>query len=480
VFVAWFLARTDMPGRDVLEFFFWIAFFLPPLAVIQGWILLLDPDYGLLNQALAKLPILGGTIKFDVYTWWGIVWVHLMINTITIKVVLLTPAFRNMDATLEETSVMCGANRIVTLGRVVIPVMAPTVLVVLLMGVIRSLEAFEVELILGAPQRIDIYRLIAQEPPLFGAASVLSVIILLLMLALVVLQRQYTTKRRFTTVTGRFNASVIRLRKLKWIALLAVSILVCLLTIVPVIFLLMGTFMQIYGFFTISQPWTLKHWDTLFNDAIFLRSFLNTVILASGTALVGVIGYSVIAYIIVRTHFWGRAVLDYISWILFALPGIILGLGYLWLFVGVPFLRPFYGGIGVLILASVLSTLTLGVQTLRGTMAQLGFDLEEASWVVGGSKWQTCRLILFPILAPSLLLVGVICFVSVARSVSHLALLVTSNNRPLAMLQLDYMMEGRYEVASIIGVIVVMMTVGVALLARLFSARLGVRPSQVV
>jgi iron(III) transport system permease protein len=236
------------------------------LAVIQGWILLLDPDYGLLNQALAKLPIVGGTIKFDVYTWWGIVWVHLMINTITIKVVLLTPAFRNMDATLEETSLMCGANRIVTLGRVVIPVMAPTVLVVLLMGVIRSLEAFEVELILGAPQRIDvystkIYRLIAQEPPLFGPASVLSVIILLLMLALVVLQRQYTTKRRFTTVTGRFNASVIRLRKLKWIALLAVSILVCLLTIVPIIFLLMGTFMQIRVFYHQSamDPKTLGY-----------------------------------------------------------------------------------------------------------------------------------------------------------------------------------------------------------------------------
>ena len=480
LYLAWLLARTDIPGKDALEFFFWIAFFLPPLAVIQGWILLIDPEYGLVNQLLAKLPFVGKDFRFDIYSWWGIVWVHLMVNTITLKVVLLTPAFRNMDATLEEVSQICGANRIITLIRIVVPIMAPTILVVLLMGIIRSLEAFEVELILGAPRRIDvystkIYRLVSQQPPLFAPATALSVIVLVLMLLLVVLQRMYTTSHRFTTITGQFKGRLVRLRKFRWPAFLVVSILVFLLTIVPVAFLLMGTFMQIYGFFNLTHLWTLVHWETLVNDPIFLRSFLNTIILASGTALLGLFVYSAVAYIIVRTRFWGRAALDYISWILFALPGIILGLGYLWLFIGVPVFQPLYGGIGVLILASMLSALTLGVQILRGAMAQLSFDLEEASWVVGGSKWKTWCHVLLPILAPTLLLVGVVTFVSVARNVSHLALLVSSNNRPLSMLQLDYMIEGRYEVASVVGVIVVLMTVGVALVARLVGLHLGVR-----
>jgi iron(III) transport system permease protein len=113
--------------------------------------------------------------------------------------------------------------------------------------------------------------------------------------------------------------------------------------------------------------------------------------------------------------------------------------------------------------------MTLGVQILKSAMIQLGADLEEASWVVGGSKWQTYRLVVLPILSPVLLLVGAISFVSTARNISHLALLVTSTNRPLAVLQLDYMAEGRYEVASVVGVVVVIMTIGVCLLARCFG-----------
>lgn len=479
VLLAWLLARTDIPGRDTFEFLFWIAFFLPSLAVTQGWILLLDPEYGLINQLLAGLPFFGKS-TFNIYSWWGILWVHSVGIALAVKVILLTPAFRHMDATLEEVSLICGAGRFGTLLRVVVPLMAPAVLVVLLMSIIRSLEAFEIELILGAPRRIDvystkIYRLLQQEPPLFAPATALSVLILVLMVPLIALQRWYTGRRRFTTITGQFKGQLIRLRRWKWPAFIFVAIAVCLLTIVPLCFLLLGTFMRLYGFFHIPQPWTLKHWQTLVSDPIFLRSFFNTLVLALGTAIVSVFIYSGVAYIIVRTRFWGRVTMDYISWLLFALPGIILGLGYLWLFLGVAAFRPLYGGIVLLILASTLSAMTLGVQILKSAMIQLGSDLEEASWVMGGSKWQTYRLVVLPILSPVLLLVGAISFVSAARNISHLALLVTSSNRPLAVLQLDYMAEGRYEVASVVGVIVVVMTIGMCLLAKSFGLGTGLK-----
>jgi len=477
VFIAWLLARTDLPGRDWLEFGFWIAFFLPSLAVTQGWILLLDPQYGLLNQLFLSTV---GKTPFDIYSWWGIVWVHTVGITLAAKVMLLTPAFRHMDASLEEVSQICGGSRLVTLVRIVVPVMAPVVLVVLLLALIRSLEAFEIELILGAPRRIEVYstkifRLLHQEPPLFGPATALSVIILFLMLPLIILQKWYTGRHRYATVTGQFKGQPMKLRRWRWPAFGFVLFVLCLLTVVPLMFLLVGTFMRLYGFFNLPQPWTLKHWLAVFNDPIFLRSMFNTFILASGTAIVSVVLYAVVGYIIVRTRFWGRASLDFLSWLLFALPGIVLGLGYLWLFLGVAVFRPVYGSVVLLILASVLSSMTLGVQIIKSSMLQLGFDLEEASWVVGGSKWRTFRRIVLPILAPVLLTVGVISFISAARNISHLALLVTSANRPLAMLQLDYMVEGRYETASVVGVIVIFMTIGVAILARLFGLRLGVR-----
>src|SRR5262249_23481621 len=142
IILAWLLARTDIPLRGVLEFSFWLAYFIPALPVALGWILLLDPKYGLINEWLARLPFVSGPL-FDIYSFWGIVWVHLSASTISIKVMLLTPAFRNLDAALEEASHVAGASVLKTLRRIAVPIMTPTILVALILGLIRSLEAFE-------------------------------------------------------------------------------------------------------------------------------------------------------------------------------------------------------------------------------------------------------------------------------------------------------------------------------------------------
>lgn len=477
IVIAWLLARTDLPGREWLQFLFWLSFFLPSLAVTLGWILLLDPQYGLINQLAIRLFSLKEGL-FDIYSWWGIVWTHLMALSVSVKVMLLTPAFRNMDASLEEAAEVCGARPLRTLWRVIVPVMAPAIIVVALISIIRALEAFEIELILGAPKRIDvystkIYRLLRQEPPSFASATALSVITLSLMIPFIVLQRWVTVRRRYTTVTGQFKGHLLPLRWWRWPLFAAVLLVVLFLTVVPIVFLATGTFMRLYGFFNLPKAWTLRNWADVLGDPIFVSSLRNTLILGLGTAFLAVCAYSVVAYITVRTRFWGRAALDLLSWIPFTLPGIILGLGFLWLFLDIPLFRPFYGGIFLLILASTLNIMTLGVQIIKSNMVQLGFDLEEAAWVAGGSRIYTFRRVVLPIITPVLLLVGVMSFISATKNISHLALLVTSVNRPLAMLQLDFMADARYEAAAVVGTIMALLTVGVALLARLFGLRVG-------
>src|SRR5262245_24447449 len=139
VLIAWLLARTNLPGRHWLEFAFWIAFFLPALTVTLSWILLLDPDYGLINTSLARLPFLGKG-PFNIYSFWGIVWVHIITGSLTVKVILLTPAFRNMNAAFEEASRVAGASTFRTAVRITVPVMAPVILSVLLLGTMVSLQ----------------------------------------------------------------------------------------------------------------------------------------------------------------------------------------------------------------------------------------------------------------------------------------------------------------------------------------------------
>src|SRR5882724_855004 len=142
ILIAWLIARTDLPGRN------WIAFFLPTLTVTLSWILLLDPDYGLVNTALVGLGLVSRG-PFDLYSFWGIVWIHVITGSLTVKVILLTPAFRNMNAAFEEASRVAGAGTARTALSITIPVMAPVVLSVLLLGTMVSLQTFEVEQVLG-------------------------------------------------------------------------------------------------------------------------------------------------------------------------------------------------------------------------------------------------------------------------------------------------------------------------------------------
>jgi iron(III) transport system permease protein len=209
------------------------------------------------------------------------------------------------------------------------------------------------------------------------------------------------------------------------------------------------------------------------SDQLFVSSLRNTLILAVGTALAGVAFFTAAGYVVIRSRFAGRGALDVLSWLPSTLPGIILGLGLLSLFLGSPFLRPLYGSVVLMIIATIVSSLSLGVQLMKGTFAQLGPELEEAARVGGGNWWQGFRLVLLPLITPALLLVGAMSFIAAARNVSTVALLATSATRPLSLLQLDFMIESRYEAAAVVGVIVVAMTTGVALAARLLGLRGG-------
>ena len=197
-FFAWLIARTDLPMKGFLEFFFWLSFFLPALPETMGWILLLDPKYGLLNQGLIGLGVVSQPL-FNIYSFWGIVWAH-MGGTVGIKVMLLAPAFRNLDAALEESSRISGASGWHTFFHILIPVMMPAVLVTTILGIIRALEAFEIELLLGTPIGLQVYstkihELVTWEPPQFAPAMALSTVFLGLLLMMVAFQRRYIANR---------------------------------------------------------------------------------------------------------------------------------------------------------------------------------------------------------------------------------------------------------------------------------------------
>jgi iron(III) transport system permease protein len=478
ILLAWIIARTDIPAASSLEFLFWLGYFLPPLPVTMGWILLLDPQHGLINQWLAGLPFIKEA-PFNIYSFWGIVWAHLTTSTIAVEVMLFTPAFRNMDSTLEEASLVSGAGVLRTLGRIVVPIMTPVVGVVLLLAVVHSLQAFELELILGFPFRFyvfstQIHWLLNQQPPQFSSATALSSIILFIMVPLIILQRRALVRRDYATVGGRYQGQRHRLGKWRWPSFFGLLTVALLITLVPLSFLTVASFMARFGYFNVPEPWTSVHWERVFDDSVFLDSLRNTLVLAGTTAILSVMLFTLVAYVVIRTRFVARAALDFASWLPSTLPGIILGLGLLSLFLGNPLLRRFYGSMSLLVLATLISSMTLGVQMIKSSLIQLGLELEEAAIVSGGTAWRSFRDIVLPIITPTLLLVGTLSFIAAARNVSTVALIATSHTRPLSLLQLDFLVDSRYESAAVIGIIVVVLTAGVALISRLLGLRTGI------
>jgi iron(III) transport system permease protein len=478
-FFAWLIARTDLPMKGFLEFFFWLSFFLPALPETMGWILLLDPKYGLLNEGLMSIGLLSAPI-FNIYSFWGIVWAHIG-GSVSVKVMLLAPAFRNLDAALEESSRISGASGWHTFFHIIVPVMMPAILVTTILGTIRSLEAFEIELLLGTPIGLQVYstkihELVTWEPPQFAPAMALSTLFLGVLLLMVAVQRRYISKRIYTTVTGRgFSTRRTSLGRWRYPAFALVLCFALVITLVPTILLVTGTFMKLFGFFNIAEPWTLDNWRATFSDPVLFRSLWNTLAIGLGSGFIGILFYSLIAYMIVKTRYRGRWLLDFLSWLPWSIPGILLGVALLWTFLQTKIFLPIYGTIYLLMIAMVIKSMPFGTQMIKSVLLQLGNDLEEASKVCGGTWVDTFRRVILPLTMPALITVGLVGFISAARDISTVVLLGSGRSRTLSLLMLDFAGGAEFEKATVVAVIVVALVVVAALIARALGGQVGVR-----
>ena len=238
-----------------------------------------------LINCLEMLPFVDNG-PFNIYSYWGIQWVHILTGALPVKVMLLTPAFRNMDASLEEASRISGSGSLGTIRRIVIPIMLPVILIAFVLGTLRSLEGFEVELILGAPANISVYSTMIYEilkdvPPSYGMASVLSMSALFMVIPMILVQQYVSSKRNYATISGKFRSGTVKLGVWKWPLFAVIGFIVLLMTVMPVSMVLLSSFTRIFGHFG-SGLWTLDNWRTILQVSGFTKGLTNTFIIAGG------------------------------------------------------------------------------------------------------------------------------------------------------------------------------------------------------
>lgn len=475
IFLAWVVTRTDIPWRGTLEVLIWLKFFLPVQPFIIAWALLLAPDVGILNQFLVwLLPIEASPL--NVYSYGGIIWVSVL-SWAAVLFIIITPAFRGMDASLEESSRLSGAGMVTTLWRITVPLLKPAILGASLLGFIRLLESFEAELFLGYREGIYVYttkvfELIYYFPIDFPQGMALSTVFLGIIFGLIALQWRLLGTRQYVTVTGRgFATRVSRLGGWRWVIFTIVLVYVIVGTLLPVATLAVGSFMKLFGL-VVTDPFTVKHWRLTLGDTRFWPAFKNTMLMGVVAATLGMVFFSFLSYIIVRTKFIGRNALDFFTWLPWGIPGMVLALGFLWAYVGgIPFPFTVYGTLWLMILAMIVRGFPLGVRVMNGAMVQLGNELEESSRVLGASWFYTFRRIVAPLLSPSFIGAWIILFLLSVRDLVTVILLYSPKSRLLSIIMFEYWFGGYAERSLVVGLISTIMVMGMALLARWLGRR---------
>jgi iron(III) transport system permease protein len=476
IFFAWVVTRTDTPLKGFIEVTLWLGFFLPLLPMTMGWILLLDPYNGILNKLLTNVFGLAQP-PFDIYSYWGIVWCHLAFST-SVRFLLMTPAFKAMDAALEDAARTSGSGSTGVLMRITIPILAPAILASTALGFIRSLESLEIEMVLGIPAGIyvvptKIWDYIHWEPPLYDRATALCSIFLFFVFGLIWLHGRFLRGREFTTITGRsYTVRTFPLGHWRWVTCAACLGFVAVMIILPLGTLIMGTFMEFFGNFGTERIWTTHHWTAVFTDPVFLRSLKNTLVLGLASAILGTLLYGVISYVIVRTRIYGRGLVDVLSWLPWALPGVLISLALLWSVLGSgEYIKLIYGTVALLVIAIIIKEMPLGTQIIKASVLQISRELEEASSAAGAGRFAGFCRILLPLLKPTMVAVGVIVFISAARDIPTLIFLSTHQSRTLSLLMLDYIADANQEKAAVLGVLLVLLILGLLLIGRILGLR---------
>ncbi|HEY0582388.1 MAG TPA: ABC transporter permease subunit, partial [Chloroflexota bacterium] len=155
IVIAWIIARTDCPGRDKLFALITLSFFFPVIAKVLGWAVLGSPRTGYINQFLRLFPFFTeNSGPIDIFSYGGLIFVSVL-GWSTFLIIFLIPAFKAMDASLEESARMAGATARETLFKIMVPLMRPAIVAVLILALVRMFSSFEVEYFLGS--KVGIY-----------------------------------------------------------------------------------------------------------------------------------------------------------------------------------------------------------------------------------------------------------------------------------------------------------------------------------
>ncbi len=444
--LAWLAERTNARFRGLTYVSAFVSFAIPGIIKVIGWILLFGPEAGYLNVAVKSLT--GIFPLFNVFSMGGMILVEGFLWTPVVFLLMGTP-FRSMDPSLEEAAVVSGSSEWQVFRRVTLPMAAPSVLSVLILTFVRSLEAFEIPALIGLPAGIEIFttqiytQLKGSIIPDYGHASAYSVILIALVsLVLIPYYRVTQDTFKFSTVTGKgFNPRRKDLRKWRWLGgLFLLSLpLVQLLPMLALLWSSFTPFLQVPSVEALGQL-SFANYALAFNDPKIVRSTANSLLVSITSASGAVAVAFVVAWIVARTGISLRWMLDRLTMLPLVFPGIVLGVAILQMYLILPL--PVYGTVWIMVAAFVPQYLPYAMRCNHAGLLGNYKELEESATASGASWGQVARNIIAPLMMPALFAAWIYIFLVTVRELSVSLLLYSPGSEVISVVMWELWENG--------------------------------------
>ncbi|HEY4134585.1 MAG TPA: iron ABC transporter permease [Alphaproteobacteria bacterium] len=484
VSLAWLVERTDVPGKIWIYAGVPMTLAMPGMLQAMAWVLLASPRIGYMNKFVASVTGLQ-TPLFDVYSLAGMTLVE-GLRLVPTAFLMLLPLLRAMDSSLEEAAAMSGANPASRLRKITFKLMLPGVVAITIYQSMTALEGFEVPGILGLPANIPvfatkIYAILnsVSGTPAYGKANALAMLYVCLALgATYIYSRLIAHSERYTVVTGKgYQSKLLKLGPWRWVAFGLVFLFLLFSIILPFLALLYVSFLPFLQppSMAVFKLMTWRNYVTFWNSPLMGTVLRNTLLMVVITSTLTVVLSFVVAMVSVRSKFSGRHVLDQLAFLPHAIPGIVMGLAFLWLFLeGTRYGIEINGGIWAISIAFTVGFMSYGTRAMNAALLQVHKDLEEAALVSGANQFRMMWRVMYPLMMPTFVGVWIWVMLHAVRQAGQpLILYEGDENQVLAIAIWRMWDDGNITQVGAAGTVLILFLLLLTILVRIVGSRYG-------
>ena len=477
--LAWLVGRTDLPFKKGYRTLLVASYMIPPYVGAIAWVQLLNPSVGYLNDIFKWIFNLQ-TAPFDIYTTGGLAWVLTLFYS-PFAFITISRAMEKMDPTLEEAARVSGSSPLRTLFDVTLPLMAPSILAGGLLVFIAAGSCFGIPAIVGMPGNIEVmttrivtYVYMGDEAGIRDATS-LAASLMFIANALLFGMTWMLGRKDYTTISGKSTRpNMVELGKWKWPAFFGVGLYAFVAVILPLGSILLTSLLK-----SMSRGITLSNigfdaWIPVITSSQYMESVWNSVVYGVIAATIGTILSVFIAYLAVKTNVKGRSLPDLLTVVGGSTPSIVIALALVITFSG-NFGLNLYSTMWILVVSYLVKYMTMSVRTIAASLSQVHISLEEAALNSGASWLRTCKDIIMPLIAPSIIAGWFLIFMPSFYELTMSLLLYGSDTKTIGVLLYDLQTYADTQNASVLSVIILLIVlVGNIILNKLTKGNVGI------